>query len=498
MKNRIASTSYGRLHGIPGRDPSITVFRGIPYAEPPVGTLRWRAPQKPHIWMGLREADRFEGMCPQHAGQFMPIKPVEDYYYDEDCLYLNVYAPNHAETCPVLVWFHGGGLQGGSGSDPMFNGETFARQGIVVVTINYRVGILGFLAHPEMRAESELGTCGNFGVLDQIAALEWVHDNIAAFGGDPDTVTIAGQSAGGGSVCNMITSPLAKGLFHRAIIESGDSAINQPTRPQFNPETIGVELAEKLGDGTLASLRSLPVDQLVRVDYDAAIAHTGKTCGAWIDGVILPQPQSVCLNSEAGNNVPMIVGSNLDEGFLGPRNLPYSEVLSTFGDEATQIAEAYPAETPEESSRAMAKIGSAQWKLRLALWSNKRANKLALPTWHYQFCYRMNFENVNYDACHSAELIYVWASKQHFPPETRGNLCVVETEPILEATINRYWGNFIKTGNPNGVGLPIWPCKSEAPESHMRLDAPCRVEDDIAESREALLLPSLRRALEME
>lgn len=499
MEDRIVSTRNGRLRGVAGRDESITVYRGIPYAQPPVGELRWREPRPAVPWYGIREADHFGGICPQKSGQFMEVMPLDLYYCTEDCLYLNVFVPEHAENCPVFVWFHGGAFQGGHSSDAMFDGEEFARLGVVVVTVNYRLGIMGFFAHPEMRAESPYGGSGNFGVLDQIEALKWVRDNIAAFGGDPEKVTIGGQSAGGGSVCNMISSPLAKGLFIRAIIESGDRSMKDPNRPQYDMEALGAELAAKLGDGSLRSIRELPVDRLVRMDYDAAIEYTGKTFSPWVDGAILPADQYVCLRSPLGSNVPLLVGSNLDEGSVGPRGATYQDTIAALGAFGEELSKAYPErETAEENAKLLTEMGAAQWKLRLSVWAEKRAKELDLDTWQYQFCYRSTVDGVYYSACHSAELIYVWRSMDAYPDGIRGHLSVKVTDEELGRITSRYWRNFICTGNPNGEGLPYWASKREAPDRHMRLDSVCAMEPDVADERERVFLPGLRRAYELD
>ncbi len=494
MIERIAATQQGKLRGIPGRNETVTVFKGVPYAKAPVGELRWREPQPPVAWSGIREAGTFGAIPVQTKGYFMSTA-FEDLYLSEDCLYLNIWTPDVLGSAPVMVWFYGGAFQGGCSSDPMFDGESFAGQGIIVVTVNYRVGIMGNLAHPEMRSESPYGTSGNFTVLDQIAALKWVQANIAAFGGDPAAVTIAGQSAGGGSVCNMISSPLAKGLFRQAIIQSGDRLMGDPHKNSGeHPEEIGKKLAELLGDGTLASLRALPYTELVRPDYDAAKELTGRMCSPYIDGVILPYAYEESLNSSIGNNVPMIVGSNLDEGFIGANVTDFTEALSMFGDEAAAIAEAYPRGATEEEMRdTLTAIGSVQWKLRLAVWGQLRAERMQLPTWHYQFCRRTQIDGRMFGARHSSELSYVYNSYDAMPPQMMRFAGSANRE--LSNAMNHYWGNFIKTGDPNGDGLPLWQSKEQAPEQHMRFDDNWGMENDIAEPREELILLAVRRAL---
>ncbi len=490
MTDRIVETRQGRLQGIPGRDSSVTVFRGVPYAQPPVGPLRWREPQPPRRWYGIRPADHFGPIAVQKGAQFIPECPIEDIYESEDCLFLNLWVPENADGAAVLVWFYGGAFQGGFGSDTMFDGESFARQGVIVVTLNYRVGLMGFLPHPDSRKESP--GMGNFGLLDQIAALQWVRDNIAAFGGDPGRVTIAGQSAGGGSVCNLIASPLAAGLFCRAITESGDSAMPGPARYRGDPAEIGLAVAKQLGDGSLESLRKLPSHDPVRADYDAAIALAGQSCVPIVDGAILPEEPWRRLNSARGNNVPMLVGSNLDEGFLGGPGADYEAALSAFGAEAEQILRAWPRPAdPKDEAQMLTALGSVQWKLRLAVWARLRAERLALPTWQYQFCLRPG----GFPARHSAELAYVFNSFAAHTPR-KASIFGANADHALAEAMNRYWANFIRTGDPNGEGLSVWASKAEAPERHMRFDHEWGMADDLAEPREALVLPSVRRAFD--
>src|ERR1700733_14664671 len=258
-------TTNGTLQGVPGKDPSVTVFRGVPYAAPPIGSLRWRAPQPVHAWAGIRHAGSFGNICVQN-----PLKPGSFYqveFYEspepmsEDCLYLNVWtaASSASEKRPVMVWLHGGGFVEGSGSLPSFNGESLATQGVVIVTINYRLGVFGFLSHPELSQESPFHASGNYGMLDQLQALKWVKANIQNFGGDPDNVTIFGQSAGATSVLNLCASPLAKGYFRRAIVQSGGFSQASDRKTQ---EAAGVSFARRMGATSIAELRAKPAAEV--------------------------------------------------------------------------------------------------------------------------------------------------------------------------------------------------------------------------------------------
>src|SRR5215213_1681641 len=285
---RIAS---GMLAGVAGVDDSVTVFKGIPFAAPPVGQLRWQPPQPPLAWAGMRAADTFGPICPQLGPPAGSFYQQEFYLHEEpqseDCLYLNVWtaAQNETERRPVMVWFHGGALVEGSGSLPSFHGETLARKGVVLVTVNYRLGVFGYFAHPALSAESDRHVSGNYGLLDQIAALRWVRHNIAAFGGDPGNVTIFGQSAGAMSVFALLVSPLAAGLFERAIGQSGSPFSFRELRTLQQAEQAGVERAAGWGAATLADLRTLSAETLLGARDPAAFATRP---GLTIDGWALP------------------------------------------------------------------------------------------------------------------------------------------------------------------------------------------------------------------
>ena len=269
--NGPVSTDAGQLQGVQGKDPSITVYKGIPFAAPPVGDLRWKAPQPVTPWKGIRKADQFGSMCPQVRRGAGP-ESAGSVGISEDCLYLNVWsgAASATEKRPVLVWFFGGGFTGGSGSSPSYDGEGLARKGLIVVTMNFRLGIIGYLASPELSKESTHNVSGNYGMLDTIACLQWVQKNIAAFGGDPGRVTIAGQSSGAEAVFLLTVSPLAKGLFQRAVSESGARSPYDPDLPGHpvywqsvkEAESAGVKFSEAQVVNSLKELRAIPWDQL--------------------------------------------------------------------------------------------------------------------------------------------------------------------------------------------------------------------------------------------
>ena len=362
------------------------VYRGVPYAQAPVNDLRWRAPQPLPRWSGVREARRFGPACMQ------PESPFYDHPgMSEDCLFLNIWAPADARDAPVMVWIHGGSLVGGAGSDPIHDGSAFAAQGIMVVSINYRLGPLGWLAHPALSAESEQGVSGNYGLLDQIQALRWVRDNIGAFGGDPGNVTIAGESAGALSVVLLMASPDARGLFHRAIAQSPYMITMPPLRDGGyvdwpDAETIGASLAEHLNAGDLDALRAMDAGAIV-----AGAAGTGYFPLATIDGHILPDQLVDIFDRGEQAPVPVLAGFNEGEirslRFLlppapGSAEAYTREIRARYGDLAEAFLDHYPAGMIDESMLATTRDALYGWTAeRLA------ANQTALgaPSFLYYF-----------------------------------------------------------------------------------------------------------------
>src|ERR1700678_3589098 len=293
--NEPVKVDGGMLRRTPGKDPSVTAFRGVPYAAPPIGNLRWRGPQASRSWTGVRHADKFGDVCMQNAlkpGSFYQVEFYESPEpMSEDCLYLNLWtaASSTAEKRPVMVWLHGGGFVEGSGSLPSFNGESLAKKGVVLVTINYRLGVFGFLAHPELTKESPFHASGNYGMPDQLAAPKWVKANIRQFGGDPDNVTIFGQSAGAGSVIDLCASPLAKGYFRRAIVQSGGF---MPAEDLKAAEQTGVSFAKKMGVASLSELRSKPAAEIQRIAIPPPSGAGANISRFWpiVDGYFLTAP----------------------------------------------------------------------------------------------------------------------------------------------------------------------------------------------------------------
>ena len=394
-------------------DNGVRVYKGIPYAAPPVGEFRWKAPQSVRPWTGVRDSTRPGAACVQlsrnpDTAARLALNPLEN--QSEDCLYLNVWAPPaRRDGLPVMVWIHGGAFQYGSGVQYTPDGGALARKGAVVVTINYRLGALGFLAHPELTAESPHDASGNYGLLDQIAALQWVQRNIAAFGGDSRRVTVFGYSSGGWSIATLTASPLAKGLFHRAIAESGGRFGEQ--RSLSDAEAAGLAFARDVGAASLKELRALPAEKTLLTPLFGTAAPNGPGSGflaaETVDGWLLMQEVREVFAQGKQHSVPVISGSNADEG-LG----------------ATREA--------REWARAIASAGRVQ-------------------AFQYYFSHVPPHPmSATLGAYHGGEIPYVFNHlEQHRWPFT-------PVDRSLAEAMSSYWVNFAATGNPNGPGLPRW------------------------------------------
>lgn len=450
----IVKLPAGELQGV--RSGAVDAYLGIPFAAPPVGANRWRAPQPAQSWTGVRRADQFAASCtqaitPKGLGpwthEYVIAAPVS-----EDCLYLNVWTPVGAKKNPVLVWIHGGAFTSGSGSVPIYNGTSLAGQGLVVVTINYRLGVLGFLAHPELTREANDAPPANFGLQDMIAALKWIRANISAFGGDPSAVTIAGQSAGSIAVHDLLVSPLAKGLFRGAIPQSGLPGIMPPVT-LAGAEKTGLEFAKSKGASSIAELRAMPVE--------AITAQGGaQRFGPIVDGVLLPAAPEVLLREGKIAPVPIMFGQTADEASAMGRTWGISNqeafdklMSSSFGDKASVFAAFYPSSTDADrvaSSKALLRdrgLGS------LYLWAQAHGKNGSQPVYAYLFEHiEPGPESARYGAFHSSEIPYVFGTLDASPERQFTNL-----DRTLSKEISRYWVNFVRTGNPNSAGLPAWP-----------------------------------------
>lgn len=476
MFDKTVKVEQGFLQGITVTNPHITVYRGIPYAKPPVGDLRWRAPQTAEPWEGVRVADKFGPTPPQVEMNYGSDREPTPKTYSEDCLHLNIWTPAKSghDKLAVMVWYHGGGYQTGCANDPIFDGERLAEKGIIVVTVGYRLGILGYYCHPEMEAESEYGTAGNFGLLDQAFALAWIHRNIAAFGGDPEKITIAGQSAGAASVCSLMCSPLSTGLFRQAICQSGDGLMRMEADYQEALEQ-GVQIARKLGDGSLASMRALPWETLIRGDYDAVRAVSGGMCLPVTDGKVLLPMTETLLSGTMNTRVPMIFGTNRDEG-LGGEDIQVT--LDEFGEDRALVAKEFPYASEREKHMAAAKLGNELWYARDIFWARHREQVLGLPTWHYQFCRPASINGHVIGAVHSVEMSFLFESYYYFDV-----FDVKPGDPVIASNMATYWANFVANGDPNGPGLAPWLSKGEAPDQHMCFDEKIGMVEDVYDPR---------------
>jgi len=436
----------GQLAGTTGLSPEIRVFKGIPYALPPVGDLRWRAPKPPAQWNGVRAAEKFSPACmqtlyPETSPYHSAMEPVS-----EDCLYLNIWtgAKSAQERRPVMVWIHGGALSHGSGSLPVYDGEEFAKKGVVLVTLNYRLGVFGFYAHPELTRESDRHSSGNYGILDQIAALEWVHRNITAFGGDARRVTIFGESAGSWSVNVLTATPLARGLFARAIGESG--AFFAPLPKLAEAEKRGEQIASKLGADSIAAMRAKPAQDLTKTLSELASPN--------IDGWMLPRQISAIYAAGKQMDVPMLIGSNADEGTAFTPAVVSGDAFKEaarkrFGDRAAAFLKIYPAGSDEDaraSSAAAFRDEIFGWEMRTWARLETRTGKSKVFMYYFSRVPPGPFGR-KLGAYHAAEISYVF----HHVRSAQ------ETDQKLSDAMSAYWVNFATSGDPNKKNLPKWP-----------------------------------------
>jgi len=446
----------GVLSGRATSDAGVRSFRGVPYAAPPVGPLRWRAPEPVTAWTGVRNATAFSAECVQNI--VTERKPWTEEFMahgatSEDCLYLNVWtaAASAAERRPVYVWLHGGGLVEGSGAIAIYDGESLARKGVVVVAVNYRLGVFGYFAHAELTKESPHHASGNYGYLDQVAALQWVQRNIAAFGGDPTRVTVGGQSAGAGSVHALAASPLAKGLLLRGVAESG-SGLGRAAKPLGEAEQDGMRFAAARHADSLAALRALPSSAL------APPLESDPRWGAVVDGWLLPDTIDRVLARGGQNDVAMLTGLNADEGSSAPTygKIPAEEFKKQsrdrFGSRADAFLSLYPATEDVEASRSQIDGARDQGLVSMYLWGVLRAKNSRTPLYTYYWDHAMpGPDREVYRAFHTSEVPYVFntLNRSHRPWQP--------ADRAIAQTMSTYWTNFVTSGDPNGPGLTSWP-----------------------------------------
>lgn len=465
----VVEAEAGAVRGI--WDEEIAVFRGIPYAEAPVGELRWKPPMAKAHWEGVRDATEFGPPC------FQPeARPTANNIYaeelgamSEDCLTLNVWAPDDATNAPVFVWIHGGALVAGSSSFGMYDGARLAEEGVVVVSLNYRLGVLGFLAHPQLSAESERGISGNYGFLDQIEALRWIERNIAAFGGDPDNVTIAGESAGGLSVMYLMTSPPAHGLFDKAIMQSAymisTPALKEAQHGHPSAESLGVWLEEQLETDGIADLRALGPRELV-----AKATAAGYPTWATVDGKVIPYQIVESFDRGEQAPVPVLAGFNSGEIRSLRRLLPpapadaegyEAKIRAAYGELADRYLAIYPSDTIDESMLAATRDALYGWTAERI---GRKQTAIGAPAYLYLFDHGYPAAaEAGLRAFHASEIPFmfgtIWDTTDNWPHIPR-----TDEQRALSDAMVEYWASFARSGVPRAEGQPAWPAfgKNEA------------------------------------
>ena len=470
-------TQSGLVQGI--TENGMTVYKGIPFAAPPVGNLRWRAPERPASWSGVHSADKFAPACMQtqlvNAALGMDAVPTS-----EDCLYLNVWTParSPADRLAVMVWIYGGGFTNGATSLRAYDGANLAKKGVVVVSLAYRLGAFGFLAHPQLTAEQG-GHSGNYGLLDQIAGLRWVKRNIAAFGGNPNRVTIFGESAGGISVSMLAASPLAKGLFQGAISESGGNFAPAKQANEGGENMENLATAEKHGAAFLAKLGAASIAEArKRSAEDILKSSPPGLGGAWpiFDGYVLLGDQYKLYQAGRYNDTPILIGTNSDEGALFVASMTSVAYLKTihagYGEYADKILAAYPGGSDAEalrSARDMFRDATFAWPTWS--WARLQSKSGKGKVFVYYFSHRPNYPQMpqfkDWGAAHAGEIAYVFGNFTSAMPAKPADRTVSDE-------VSSYWVNFAKTGDPNGSGLPHWPTFTDANSQVMQLDDPSK------------------------
>ena len=506
-------TSNGILEGTGRQATGVREFKGVPFAQPPVGSLRWKAPQPVENWSGVRQANQFGPRCMQQA--LFGDMGFRSNGMSEDCLYLNIWTPAKSanENLPVMVYFFGGGFRAGDGSEPRYDGESMAAKGIVAITVNYRLGVFGFLAHPDLTKESPHHASGNYTLLDQTAALQWVHQNIAAFGGDPRRVTIAGESAGSIAVSAQMASPLSKDLIAGAIGESGSIMGALPPVPLAEGEAEGVKFFAAVSATDLAALRAMTSEQIL----EAAGKRGAPRFGAVIDGYFFPASPVAIFDAGKQAHVPLLAGWNSEEmnarAVLGsetatPANLEKS-IQKLYGDHGAEVAKEYSAGNDQEALQFATDLASdrfiafSTWK-----WIDSAAHTGGKPVVRYYYARprpAMRADAGNLTAGLAGGVTRTEGPAKAPPPRPRGAVHSSEIEYALgnldgnkvydwsdedrkvSTLMEEYFANFIKTGNPNGAGLPQWPAFNRSSPQFLRIDVDTHAEPDRRANRYQVL-----------
>ncbi len=467
-------TQAGLVQGISA--DGLTTYLGIPFAAPPVGDLRWRAPKPPAPWSGVKVTDKFAPGCMQ-TPIVAPALNIDAVPVSEDCLYLDIWTPakSASDQLPVMVWIYGGAFTAGATSMSLYNGANLAKKGVVLVSLAYRVGYFGFLASKELSAEQG-GHSGNYGLMDQIAGLHWVKRNIAAFGGDPLRVTIFGESAGGISVSMLSASPLAKGLFTGAISESGGNFAPERKDNEGGENMVSLATAEKNGAAFLAKLGASSIADARKMPAESILKVRGAGLGSnWpnFDGYVLLGDQYELYEKGRYNDTPILVGTNADEGAIFVQKATSAAFLASihagYGEYADRIFSVYPGNTDAEalrSTRDMFRDTVFAWSTWT--WARLQSKTGKNKVFVYYFTHRPQYPDQamfnDFGASHGAEMAYVF--------ENFGRTTPTDADSTLANQVSSYWVNFAKRGDPNGPGLPQWPVFKDPDQQVMDLDDP--------------------------
>lgn len=485
-------TAEGKVQGKTINEGKVRAFLGLPYAAPPVGDLRWKAPEPAHKWKGLRMATEFGAHCAQ--GHVFDDMIFQDSGPSEDCLYLNVYTPAKAKPgskIPVMFWIHGGGYSGGASSEPRHNGDFLPLKGVVLVTINYRLGVFGFLATSDLAREAN-GSAGNYGLLDMVAALHWVKDNINNFGGDPNNVTIFGESAGSFAVSTLMASPMAQGLFQKAIGESGAAFSDVlPTDSLADREKKDDEWVAKLGVKSLAELRAVPTDQILADTKKMGMNGFAPD----VDGSLLTEPVPATYAAGKQAHVPLLAGWNRDEGsFMAMHGMTAeqwkAQAEALFKDRAPEFLKLYPGNTDAEALRSAIDYGSDAF-IAFSTWkwieAHRKTGDSPVYRYHFELAAPPSKFHPGSFAFHSDDIEYVFGTLA-----TRPGAVWRPEDWKLSDEMMTYWTNFAKTGDPNGPGVPEWPKYGKGDEL-IHLDSTITSGPDTLRPRYEFLLEGMPR-----
>jgi para-nitrobenzyl esterase len=478
-------TASGKMHGKEINQGKVRAFLGIPYAAPPVGNLRWRAPQPVAAWKGVREVTQFGAHCSQ--GRVFDDMIFQDGKPSEDCLFLNVYSPATAtakSNLPVMFWIHGGGFAGGASSEPRHNGDFLPLKGVILVTINYRLGVFGFLATSDLAKETG-GTAGNYGLMDMIAGLQWVKANISKFGGDPKNVTIFGESAGSFAVSTLMASPMSQGLFQKAIGESGGafSTTTLAYEPISSRAKKDDAFVSSLGVTSLEQLRNMPADDLIAGATKSGMVRFAPA----IDGKVLTESVEATFAAGKQSHVPLLAGWNHDEGGFAAKDATAEKwkamAEKIYAAKADEFLKLYPGDDEAQAKRSAADFAGDQF-IAFGTWKWIEAHQKTgnSPIYRYRLDWpapKSKFHDAA--AFHSDDIEYVFGTL-----DTRPGAVWSDTDRKLSDEMMSYWTNFARTGDPNGAGLSKWPVYGQE-QNVIYLDEAITTKPDVAQARYAFL-----------